>query len=68
MFILMLLLGHHTTQEQGAKKDAVGLVGFGSVKIILILLTKAVTVQVKISIIRFGEPGLQRLFLMLCLD
>ena len=49
--MLMPSLGHRTIQKQGGKKDAVGSVGSGVVKVVLTLLTKAVIVQVKISII-----------------
>ena len=35
---------------------------------VLTLLTKAIAVQVRVSIIKVGEPGLQRLLSRLCLD
>ena len=35
---------------------------------VLILLTKAIAVQVRVPIIKVGEPGLQRLLSRLCLD
>ena len=34
---------------------------------VLTLLTKAIAVQVRVPIIKVGEPGLQRLLLRLCL-
>ena len=66
--MLMLSLGHRTTQERGGKWDTVGCIGSGGFKVILTLLTKAVAVQVRISIIKVGEQGLQRLLSKLCLD
>ena len=66
--MLMPSLGHHTMQEQGGKWDKVGPVGFGNFKVVLTLLTKAVVVQIKISIIEVGEPSLQRLLSKRCLD
>ena len=35
---------------------------------VLTLLTKAIAVQMRVSIIKVGEPGLQRLLSRLCLD
>ena len=35
---------------------------------VLTLLTKAIAVQVRVPIIKVGEPGLQRLLSRLCLD
>ena len=67
---LMLIpsLGHRTAQKRGSKRDTVGPVGFGGFKVILTLLTKAVAIQVRISIIEVGEPSLQWLLSKFYLD
>lgn len=57
--MLISFLGYYSAQKQGGKKDTIGLVGSGSIKLILILLIKVVIVQVKISIIEIRKPGLQ---------
>ena len=66
--MLMPSLGHRTTQKRGGEWDTVGPVGSGGFKVVLTLLTKAVAVQVRISIIEVGEPGFQRLLSKFCLD
>ena len=68
MLMLMPSLGHRTTQKRGSKRDAVGPVESGGFKMVLTLLTKAIAVQVRISIIEFGEPGFQRLLSRFYLD
>ena len=65
--MLMPSFGHHTAQKRGGKRDAIGPVGSDGFKVVLTLLTKAVTVQVRIPIIKVGEPGFQRLLSKLCL-
>ena len=57
-FVLILLLGYHTMQKQGGKRHVVGFIDSGSFKVALTLLTKTVAVQVRISIIEIGKPGL----------
>ena len=64
----MQLLGHHNTQKQDRKRDAVRLTSSSNFKVDLILLTKAKVVQVIIFNIEVGELGLQQLFSKLCLD
>ena len=66
--MLMPSLGHRTTQERGGKWDTVGPIGSGGLKVILTLLTKAVAVQMTISIIEVRKTGLQRLLSKFCLD
>ena len=46
----------------------VRLADSGGVKVVLTLLTKTIAVQVRVHIIKVGEPGLQRLLLKFCLD
>lgn len=55
-------------QKQGHKRDAIRFVGFDDFKITLILLIKAIVVQVRILIIKGRKAGFQRLFLKFCLD
>lgn len=64
----MSFLSHCTVQKQNGKKDAVRPVGPNIFKVIFILLTKAVAVQMKISIVKVGKAGLQKLFSKLYLD
>ena len=66
--MLMPLLGHRTIQKQGGKWDTVGPAGYSGFKVVLTLLTKAIAVQVRISIVEVGEPGFQWLLSKFCLD
>lgn len=66
--MLVLLMGYRSMQKQGGKKDVVGPAYFGSFKEVLALLTKAVAVQVGISVIDIRKPGFQKLLLKLYLD
>ena len=68
MFMLMPLLDPYTTKKWSGKKDTIGLIRSGSFKVVFILLTKAVTVQVRIPIIEVGEPAFQWLLSKLYLD
>ena len=53
--MLILSLGYYTAQKYGGKKYVIGPVDSSNIKIILILLTKVVAVQVKILIIEVRE-------------
>lgn len=66
--MLVLLLGHCTTQKRGYKRDTVGPAGSGGFKVVLALLTKTAVVQVEILIIEVGEPSLEQLLSKLRLD
>lgn len=54
----MLLLGYHTIQKQGGKRDVVKFSDSSNFKIVFTLLIKVVAVQIRISIIEVREPGL----------
>lgn len=56
--ILMPLLSYCTIQKQDGKRDVVRPVSSSDYKVVFILLTKSVAIQVRISIIEFGEPDL----------
>lgn len=57
-FILMSFLNYDTTKKQGGKKDAVGPINPHSFKVIFILLTKVIAVQMRIFIVEIREMGL----------
>lgn len=56
--MLMLSLGHSIMQKQGGKKDVIRLVSSSGFKMIFILLTKIIIVQVIISIVEVREVGI----------
>lgn len=64
----MPFLGYRIAQKRGDKRYIVGPVGSGNVKVILILLTKMVAMQVRTSIIEVGKPDLLQLLSKLYLD
>ena len=68
MIMLVPTLYYCLIKERSDKWDAVGSAGFGIIKVVLILLTKTIAVQVKIAIIKIGEPDLQQLLSKLYLD
>lgn len=68
MFMLMPFLGHYTMQKQGSTRDVVGPIGSSGFEVVLILLTKAVPVQMRITIIEVREPGFQWLLSKFCLN
>lgn len=59
MFMLMPFLGHYTMQKQGSTRDVVGPIGSSGFEVVLILLTKAIPVQMRITIIEVRKPGFQ---------
>lgn len=61
-------MSHRTTQKQCSKKDTIRPISSDSFKVIFILLTNVVAVQIKIFIVEVEKVGLQRLLSKLCLD
>lgn len=44
MFILMLVLNHHSAKKQGNKRDLVWLISLNSFEMVFILLAKAIAI------------------------
>lgn len=61
-FMLILILYNQFLKKQGDKKNAVGPISPGNVKIVFTLLAKLVAIYMRVSIIEIRKPNFEKLF------